>query len=126
MFARVFANIERFIQRQCHAIAVTGAHSPFDARRIDVDAEKDGAIQRRGEWLGAAHAAHAARHNQLAGKIAAEVFVGHGGKRFKRALNDALRADVDPTAGRHLAVHHQAAAFEFVKVFPVGPRADKI
>ena len=59
-------------------------------------------------------------------QIAAEMFVGHRGERFERALNDALRADVDPTAGGHLAVHHQAFAFELVKVFPVGPGADEI
>ena len=30
------------------------------------------------------------------------------GERLVRALQDALRADVDPRAGRHLAVHRQA------------------
>ena len=37
------------------------------------------------------------------------------------ALHDALRADVDPRAGRHLAVHHQALAIEFVEVLPGRP-----
>ena len=54
------------------------------------------------------------------------MFVGHRGKGFKGALHNALRADVDPTAGRHLAIHHQALAFEFVKMLPVGPGADEI
>src|SRR5690606_11555478 len=36
-------------------------------------------------------------------------------------LHDALAADVDPAAGRHLAVHHQALAVEFVEVFPGRP-----
>ena len=34
------------------------------------------------------------------------------------ALHDALAADVDPRAGRHLAVHHQALAVELVEVLP--------
>ena len=37
------------------------------------------------------------------------------------ALHDALAADVDPGAGRHLAVHHQALAVELVEVLPGGP-----
>jgi len=71
-------------------------------------------------------ASHAARQNQLTGSVAAELPVSHRGKRFKRTCTISLRADVDPTAGRHLAVHHQTLAFEFVEVFPVGPVADQI
>src|ERR1044072_1203215 len=58
--------------------------------------------------------------------MAAEVFVGHRGERFESALNDSLGAEVDPTPGSHLSVHHQATAFEFMEVFPVGPGADEI
>ena len=54
------------------------------------------------------------------------MFVGHRGKGLKRALHDALRADVDPTARGHLAIHYQAAAFELMKVIPVGPGSDQI
>jgi hypothetical protein len=43
------------------------------------------------------------------------------GKGLVGALHDALGADVDPAAGRHLAVHHQALAVEFVEVLPGGP-----
>ena len=52
--------------------------------------------------------------------------VGHRGESLKRALDDALRADVNPTARGHLAVHHQAFALELVKVIPVRPRANQI
>ena len=37
------------------------------------------------------------------------------------ALHDALRADIDPRAGRHLAVHHQALAVELVELVPGRP-----
>ncbi len=37
------------------------------------------------------------------------------------ALHDALAADVDPGAGGHLAVHHQALAIELVEVLPGRP-----
>ena len=44
-----------------------------------------------------------------------------GGQRLVGALQDALRADVDPRAGRHLAVHRQAAVLEVAEVLPRGP-----
>ena len=37
------------------------------------------------------------------------------------ALHDALRADVDPGARGHLAVHRQTLAIELVEVLPGGP-----
>ena len=49
------------------------------------------------------------------------MLLGHGHKGFVSALHNALRADVDPGSGGHLAVHHQALFIELVKVLPVGP-----
>ena len=43
------------------------------------------------------------------------------GERFVGALQDALRADVDPAAGGHLAVHRQAAILEIAERLPRGP-----
>ena len=49
------------------------------------------------------------------------------GERLERALQDALRADVDPRAGGHLAVHHQAARLELAEVAPRSPSsADEV
>jgi len=52
--------------------------------------------------------------------------VGARRKSLERALHNALRADVDPRTRRHLAVHHQPAALEFVEVLPVRPAAHQI
>ena len=54
------------------------------------------------------------------------MLAAHFDEGFVGALDDALAADVDPRAGRHLAVHHQALAVELVEVLPVGPVADEI
>src|SRR3954470_6697801 len=43
-------------------------------------------------------------------------------ERFVSALQDALRADIDPAAGGHLAVHGQATVFEIAEDVPRGPR----
>ena len=57
---------------------------------------------------------------------AAEVLAGQLGERLERALQDALRPDVDPRAGGHLAVHRQALALELAEDLPGGPLADEV
>ena len=56
----------------------------------------------------------------------AEVLAGELGERLERALEDPLGADVDPRAGRHLAVHRQALPLELAELLPVGPLADEV
>ena len=51
---------------------------------------------------------------------------GECGEGLECALQNALCADVDPTAGGHLAVHHEALTVELVKVVPVSPFADEV
>ncbi len=58
---------------------------------------------------------------QLPGEVAAIVLAAHLDEGLVGALHDALRADVDPGAGRHLAVHHQPLAIELVEVLPGRP-----
>jgi hypothetical protein len=47
---------------------------------------------------------------------AAEMLAADLDEGLVGALHDALRADIDPRAGGHLAVHHQALAIELVEV----------
>ena len=55
------------------------------------------------------------------------VFTGvAGGVGEGIALEDALGADVDPRAGRHLAVHHQALTLKLVKVLPGRPAPHEV
>ena len=54
------------------------------------------------------------------------MLAAHLDEGFVGALHDALRADVDPRAGRHLAVHHQALLIELVEVFPRRPVRDEV
>ena len=123
---RVFQDAQRFVEIVDHHVAVAGLHAPLDALRIDVDAEKRRAVQRRGQRLRAAHPAHSAGRDQLSGEIALKMFSSGGGERFVGALQNSLRADVDPASGGHLAVHHQAGAVELVEMLPIVPMADEI
>ena len=54
------------------------------------------------------------------------MLAAHLDEGFVGALHDALAADVDPGAGRHLAVHHQTFAIEFAEVFPSAPMRDQV
>ena len=105
----VLEDAQGFVERVDHEVAVAGAQALLDALGIDFDAEVAGAGHGGGEGLGSAHAAHAAGDDELACEVSAEVLVGGSGEGFVSALDDALRADVNPRAGGHLAVHHQAS-----------------
>ena len=69
----------------------------------------------------AAHAAQTGGEDPFAAQIAAVVLAAGFDEGFVSALHDALRADVNPAAGGHLAVHRQAFGVQFVEVFPSGP-----
>ena len=94
----------------------------LDAARIDLDAEERGAVHGGGQRLGPAHAAQAGGERRSGpAEVAAEMPAGTGGERLVGALQDALRADVNPAAGRHLAEHRQAHRFQPAKFFPRRP-----
>ena len=88
--------------------------------------ERDALVHGHRERLRAAHAAQAGRQHDPAAQRAAEVLPRQLRERLVRALQDALGADVDPRAGRHLAVHRQALPLELAEVVPVGPFADQV
>ena len=54
------------------------------------------------------------------------MFSPGGGESFICALQDSLRADVNPAPRGHLSVHHQAGAVELVEILPVAPLSDEI
>ena len=97
-----------------------------DAALLAFDREHRRARHRRSERLRAAHAAEPCRQDPLVVEHAAVVLATRFGKRLVRALHDALAADVDPRAGRHLAEHHQALAIELVEVLPRRPMRDQV
>ena len=89
---------------------------------FDLDAEGSGAVHGGRERLGAAHAAEPGGHAQPAREAAAEVAPAHGGQRFVSALQDSLRADVDPAARGHLPVHRQSTILEIAEGLERRPR----
>ena len=93
---------------------------------INVDNEAGATVKGDGQRLCAAHAAAAAGQGEGAGQGAVEALLGHGCEGLEGTLQDALGSDVDPGAGRHLAVHHQAFILELAEVLPVSPVSHQV
>ena len=54
------------------------------------------------------------------------MFAAHFGEGLVGALHDALRANIDPRAGRHLAVHHEPLLIELVEIVPCPPMRHEV
>ena len=69
-FGRRCANSsEGLVEGLRRLVEVPGLQTPLDARRVDLDAENRSAGHRRGQWLGAAHAAEPGGQDRPAGEI---------------------------------------------------------
>ena len=117
---------ERIVQVLGLDVDIAGAQTELDAAGTAFDGEARGAGHGRGHRLRAAHAAEACGQDPATGQAAAVMLTGHLDEGFVGALHDALAADVDPGARRHLAEHHQALAVEFVEMLPGGPARHEI
>ena len=97
-----------------------------DPGLVALDADDHAAVHGHGQRLGAAHAAQARGQGDRAAQGAAEAFGRDRGEGLVGALQDALGADVDPGAGRHLAVHGQAELLQAAELLPGGPLRDQV
>ena len=101
---------ERVVEVGGALVEVAGLEPPLDAAQVDLEAQRAAAVHRDGQRLGAAHAAEPRGEHEASRQRAAEVLARGGGEGLVGALHDALAPDVDPGAGRHLAVHHEPGA----------------
>ena len=83
-------------------------------------------VHGHGQRLRAAHAAQPGGEGDGAGQRAAELLLRDRAEGLVGALQDALGADVDPRAGGHLPVHHQALGLELAELLPIRPVANEI
>ena len=112
---------QRLVERLGGDVEIGRLEAAPDAVRVDLDAERHAAGHGDGQRLGAAHAAEAGRQDEAAGQVGAVVLLAGGREGLVGALEDALRADVDPDAGGHLPVHRQAQGVQAPELVPVGP-----
>ena len=106
------ASLLRLLQQGCnslievagHAVAIAAVDSLLDALRIDIDAEEARAGHGRGQWLRAAHAAHAAGDDQLALQAAAKMLARRPRQRSRtcpaRCPGCRCKSRSRPSSGR--------------------------
>ena len=109
-----------------HLVQVAGLEPALDAVAVDVDAQRHAVVHGDGQRLRAAHAAEAGGERDGAGQRAAEAAAGDLGEALVGALQDALRADVDPRARRHLPVHREAELLEPAELVPRRPLGHQV
>ena len=99
--------------------------APLDPLRIDIDRETTPPFNIAASSSAPPMPPMPPDTTSFPGQISAKLPVGRAANVSKVPCNDALRADVDPTAGSHLSVHHQSATFQSRRTVPgVGPCAD--
>ena len=123
---RVFKHRRRLVQVGGLLVQVPRFETHLDARGIAFDDQHRSAGHGRRERLRAAHAAEPGAQDPFSRPVAGVMLATGFGESLVGALHDALAADVDPGAGRHLPVHHQALAVELVEVLPGRPARHQV
>ena len=111
---RVVQILRLFVQIAC-------AQAKINAALLALDVQRHRARERRRQRLCATHTAQTGGQNPTPRPVAAKMLTPRLDKGLIRALHNALRANVNPATGGHLAVHEQSLAIQFVKMFPIRP-----
>ena len=102
-------------------IDITGAQTKIDTRFLALNRQYAGTGQHARQRLCAAHAAKTGGEDPASAQIVSVMLTAGFDEGFEGALHNALRTDVDPGTGGHLAVHHQAGFIQLMEVIPGGP-----
>ncbi len=112
---------QRLVQPFGAAVEIARIEAALQVAGATFDGQHRGPGHGRGQRLRPAHAAESGGQDPLARKVAAIMPPAGLDEGLIGALDDALAADIDPGAGGHLAVHHQALGVEFVEMLPGRP-----
>ena len=119
-------NAQRLIEAVGLAIKIAGLQPHLDPAWLALNRKARRPRHCCGERLRPAHPAKTSGEYPFARKIAAIMLPPHFDESFVSALNNPLRADVDPRSRRHLAVHHQPRLIEFMEMIPCRPRGHEV
>ncbi len=123
---RLTGHGDGFIERTSGFVEIARFEAPLNTRGVDFDADADATGEFNRKRLRATHASEASGHGDGSCKGVVEVALCCPLEGLVGPLQDALGADVNPGAGGHLAVHHEAGLVELVEDFPCGPVRDEV
>ena len=107
-------------------VEVAARDAALEARAVDLHDQACRAVHGGRERLRAPHPPAAPCQDPAARERSVEVPRRDGGEGFVGSLEDPLRADVDPRARRHLAVHRQAEPLEAAELVRRGPARNEV
>ena len=107
---------DRLVRALHDSIDVSRFQPSLRPAGIHFDDQGHALVHRDRQRLSTAHPAETAGQHDLPLETVPALLRGESAERLVRALKNALRADVDPAAGRHLAVHDQALGGQLVEV----------
>ena len=116
-----FDHRQRLIKAVSPFVHIACAKTEIDAIRVAFDRKAAGPCHYRGQRLCAAHAAQPSGQDPSAFKIASVMLATSLGEGLVSALHNPLCANINPRAGGHLAVHHQALLIELIEMIPIRP-----
>ena len=109
-----------------HLVEIAIVNALLESFATHLRDETRAVIHGDGQRLRAAHASASCRDIQCVAQRATEMLSRRFGIGFVSALQDSLRADVDPRARGHLSEHHQAALNQIIEVLLRGPVRNEI
>ena len=112
---------QRLIHILGHLVDVMMGQASLRPPLIHLHNQADTLIHGDGQGLRAAHFPQPGREHPFALQRGPARLACRRGKRLEGALQNALGADVNPTAGRHLAIHDQPLRLPLVKILLGGP-----
>jgi hypothetical protein len=114
---------QSLVERVDHHIDIARLQTALGARWVDLDDEANAFVHSNGQGLCTPHTAEAGGEHELPAEAPPPFLPGQRAQCFIGALQNALRADVDPTARGHLPIHDEPLGGERVEVLlgrPVG------
>ena len=118
---RLAGETQRVVEVGCAHVDIAVVEPALDSLGVGLDADRHTTVERDCQRLRAAHAAEPCGQGDRSRERTAEALARHRGECLVRALEDALRADVDPRPRRHLAVHGQPERLQAPELIPRRP-----
>ena len=121
-----FHKRHRFFESIHDHVHITNGAAAFGAFGVNFNDQSHAFVHRDGQWLRAAHPAETCGEDKFSFERTPAFEFGKRAEGFVGALQNSLRADVDPRTGGHLPVHDESLFGQLIEVFPGCPMRHEV